>query len=161
MQVCPNCAKRLRDNFEYCRVCGTRLDGGNPGDFATEMLNVFHQEDEFVYLFADKGNQVVLKAGSIDELALMAHEKRYPWEFRDKSKNISSTKKPEMVKTPRFETDFLTASSLQAPEIIPTSSTAKKLKAKSDESHVPDFEIERVVDSSDESAGNESKDNSG
>lgn len=149
MQVCPNCAKKLKDSYVYCRVCGTKLDGGNPGDFSTEMLNVFDHGDEFIYLFSDKGNQVVLKAGSMDELASMANEKNYPWEFRDSSKNMNSTENVELVKTPRFETDFLRASSLQEPEIIPTSSTAKRAEAKKDESYVPDFEVSRVVDSSD------------
>ena len=147
MQVCPNCAKRLKDSYVYCRVCGTKLDGGNPGDFTTEMLNVFDHGDEFVYLFTDKGNQVVLKAGSMDELALMANEKNYPWEFRDSTKNMDSAQKVELVKTPRFETDFLRASSLQKPEIIPTSSAAKRAEAQKDESYVPDFEVSRVADS--------------
>ena len=147
MQVCPNCAKRLKDSHVYCRICGTKLDGENPGDFTTEMLNVFDYGDEFVYLFADNGNQVVLKAGSMDELASMAREKNYPWEFRDSAKNRNSTKKVELVKTPRFETDFLRASSLQKPEIIPTSSAAKRAEAKKDESYVPDFKVSRVVDS--------------
>ena len=146
MAVCPNCAKKLRDGFVYCRVCGTKLSGENPGDFTTEMLNVFNHEDGFVYLFSDKGNQVVLNAGSIEELAFMAHENNYPWEFRDKSRN--STKKVELVKTPQFETDFLRASSLQKPEVIPTSSTFKKAETEKSESYVPDFEVSRVVDDS-------------
>lgn len=154
MQVCPNCEKRVKDNFAYCRVCGTKLDGGNPGDFTTEMMNVFDYGDEFIYLFADKGNQVVLKAGSIDELALMAHERKYPWQFRDKSKNVSSPENVELVKAPSIESDFLKASSLQKPEVIPASSAAKKTQVTKDESYVPDFEVSRVVDSSDESHDN-------
>lgn len=158
MQECPNCAKKLRDSFSYCRICGTKLNGGNPGDFTTEMLNVFDYGDEFVYLFSDKGNQVVLRAGSIDELALMAHEKNYPWQFGDESKNTDSTGNVELVKTPPFETDFLNASSLQEPEVIPTSSTTKKAESE-DESYVLDYEVSRVIDSRDEFA-DESKDNS-
>lgn len=151
MQVCPNCAKKLKDNFVYCRICGTKLSGENPGDFTTDMLNVFDHGDEFVYLFSDKGSQVVLKAGSMDELASIVSEKNYPWEFRDKSKNVNSAKNVELVKTPRFETDFLRASSLQEPEVIPTSSTTKKFEAEKDESYVPDFEVSRVVENEDES----------
>lgn len=152
MQLCPNCGKKLKDSFVYCRICGTKLKGENPGDFTTDMLNVFDHGDEFIYLFSNKGSQVVLKAGSIDELALMAIEKKYPWEFRDKSKNASSAKNVELVKTPRFETDFLRASSLQEPEVIPTSSTAKKVKAEKDESYVPDFEVIRVVENEEDSS---------
>ena len=143
MAVCPNCTKKLRDNFVYCRVCGSELSGENQGDFTTEMLNVFNHEDGFTYLFSENGNQVVLKAGSMDELAAMVHEKNYPWEFIDRSKN--SRKKVELVKTPQFETDFLKASSLQKPEVLATSSTFKKPESK-DESYVPDFEVSRVVD---------------
>lgn len=143
MAVCPNCAKKLRDNFVYCRVCGSELSGENPGDFTTEMLNVFNHEDGFLYLFSENGNQVVLNAGSMEELAVIVHEKNYPWEFTDKSKN--STKKVELVKTPQFETDFLKASSFQEPEVLATSSTFKKPEIK-DESYVPDFEVSRVVD---------------
>ena len=143
MAVCPNCAKRMRDNFLYCRICGTKLSGENPGDFKTEMLNVFTHEDGFVYLFCDNGHQVILKAGSIDELALMANDKKYPWEFRAKSKN--SPRNVEMVKTPQFENDFLKASALKEPEVIPTSSTFKKVETKNDESYVPDFEVSHVV----------------
>lgn len=143
MAVCPNCAKKMRDDFAYCRICGTKLSGENPGDFKTEMLNVFRHEDGFIYLFCDNGHQVILKAGSIDELALMANENKYPWEFRDKSKN--SRRDVEMVKTPHFENDFLKASALKEPEVIPTSSTFKKAETKKDESYVPDFEVSRVV----------------
>lgn len=132
MAVCPNCAKKLRDNFVYCRICGTKLSGENPGDFTTEMLNVFNHEDGFVYLFCENGNQVTLKAGSMEELALLAREKKYPWEFADKSKN--SRRNVEMVGTPHFENDFLRASSLHKPEIIPTSSTFKKPESKEDDS---------------------------
>ena len=145
MQVCPNCEKRLKDNFEYCRVCGTKLDGGNPGDFATEMLNVFHHEDGFIYLFTEKGSQVVLEAGSIDELAFMANEKNYPWQFRDNSKNASSAKDVELVKTPRFENDFLRASSLKGPEVIPTSSTAKKVEAENAKSNASAYDVSGIV----------------
>ena len=139
MAVCPNCSKKLKDNFVYCRICGTKLSGENPQVFTTEMLNVFSVEDEFMYLFCDMGNQVILKAGSMEELASIVHEKNYPWEFRDKSKN--SHDDVELVKTPQFETDFLNASSLQEPEVISTASTFKK-----DESHDSDFEVSRVVD---------------
>ncbi len=148
MAVCPNCSKKLKDNFVYCRICGTKLSGENLGDFTTDMLNVFDLEDEFIYLFCDNGNQVILKADSIDELASIVHEKNYPWEFRDKSKN--SHIDVEMVKTPQFETDFLKASSLQKPEVISTSFSFKKDESEKDESYVPDFEVSRVVDKNDD-----------
>ena len=76
---CPNSAKPMRESFAYCRICGSRLDGESPGDYATDVLNVFKNGDEYMYLFAESGNQVVLKAGSMDELAQMVEKRKYPW----------------------------------------------------------------------------------
>lgn len=153
MKECPNCKKKLKDNFEYCRICGTKLTGENPGDFTTEILNVFNHENRFIYLFCENGNQTVLEADTMDELALVVRDKSYPWEFRDKSKNPKSAKDVEMVKAPPLENDFIMASSFQKPEVIATSSTARKSETKSDESYVPDFEVSRVVDDKDNTIG--------
>lgn len=82
--VCPSCGKMVRDNFVHCRFCGSKMNGEISGDFTTDMLNVFRIGEDYLYLFAENGNQVVLKAGSIEELAGLVEEKNYPWEFRSK-----------------------------------------------------------------------------
>lgn len=139
MVVCPNCLKKLNDNNIYCRICGTKLSGENPGDFTTEMLNVFDYGEELIYLFSDRGRQVILKAGSIEELELLVRANGYPWQFKDKSKNVKNDK--EFVKAPDFSTDFLKASAVSKPEIRPTSSASK-----GDEGYTPEHVVERVVD---------------
>lgn len=142
MIECPYCAKKSRNNFSYCRICGTELSGGSPGDYSTEMLNIFKHGDEYLYLFAENGNQVVLRASSMEELAGIVEEKKYPWEFKDWKNNISHFKR-ETVKIQLPKTEFLIASSLKEPEIIPTASTKKK---QADESYVPEYKVERVVE---------------
>ena len=91
MIECTNCGKELRNNFRYCRICGTELDGGEPGDYSTDMLNVFRHGDGYLYLFSENGNQVILKASTLEELAVMVEDKKYPWEFRDKDNKIENT----------------------------------------------------------------------
>lgn len=90
MIECTNCGKELRDNFRYCRICGTELDGGESGDYSTDMLNVFRHGDEYLYLFSEKGNQVILKADTLEELAVMVADKKYPWQFRQEHNNMGS-----------------------------------------------------------------------
>lgn len=142
MVVCPNCGKKFRDGFRYCRICGSKLNGDELGDFSTDMLNVFKHGEEYLYLFCEKGNQTVIKADSIDELADIVREKRYPWEFRDWKGNATHSKK-ETVEIPQTKTEFLIASSLKEPEIIPTASA--KRKKEEDESYVPEYVVEEVV----------------
>ena len=145
---CPNCGKSVRNGFAHCRFCGSEMNGEHLGDFTTDMLNVFKIGDEYLYLFSQKGNQVILQAGSIDELASLVEERKYPWEFRDWKGNVGHTKR-KTVEIPKFESEFLKASSLKAPEIIPTASA--KRKKEEDESYVPEYEVEEVVDKSDSS----------
>jgi hypothetical protein len=85
MKACPNCSKRVNGNFTYCNACGSRLDGEKTGDFTTDYLNVFHVDDEYVYLFSVRGRQVVLKANSIMELKEFVAIKRFPWREPEKS----------------------------------------------------------------------------
>ena len=143
MVICPNCGKRLRDNFSYCRICGSKVDGGVPGDYSTDMLNVFKHGEDYIYLFSEKGNQVVIKAGSMDELAAIVCDRQYPWEFRDWKNNVRHSER-KTVEIPKFKTEFLKASSLKEPEIIPTASF--KRKKDENESYVPEYEVERVGD---------------
>ena len=121
------------------------MNGEHLGDFSTDMLNVFKIGDEYLYLFSEKGNQVILRAGSMDGLASLVGQRKYPWEFRDWKANVSHTKR-KTVEVPEVKTEFLKASSLKAPEIIPTSSS--KRKKQEDESYVPEYEVEEVVDES-------------
>ncbi len=138
MVECANCGKHTRDNFEYCRICGTKLDGGELGDYSTNMMNVFRHGDEYLYLFSEKGNQVVLRADSLDEIAVMVGEKKYPWEFRD----TFGSDKPHIKETP-YDSDsqsgFLNAGSLDEQDMTPADLTGSD-----DESYVPEFEVERV-----------------
>lgn len=102
MIECVNCGKELRDNFTYCRICGTELDGGEPGDYSTDMLNVFRRGDEYIYLFSENGNQIILKANTLEELAVMAADKKYPWQFADRqssggSQNAGEIQEDEFV----------------------------------------------------------------
>ncbi len=142
---CPNCGKGVRNGFAHCRFCGSEMNGEHLGDFTTDMLNVFKIEDEYLYLFSENGNQVILRAGSMDGLAGLVEERKYPWEFRDWKANVSHTKR-QTVEVPEVKTEFLKASSLKAPEIIPTASA--KRKKQEDESYVPEYEVEEVVDES-------------
>ncbi len=145
MIECPNCGRSVRNAFAHCRFCGSSMNAEHLGDFSTDMLNVFKIGDEYIYLFSEKGNQIILRAGSMDGLASLVEERKYPWEFRDWKKNVSH-KRRQTVEVPEVKTEFLKASSLKAPEIIPTSST--KRKKQEDESYVPEYEVENVYDDS-------------
>lgn len=85
MKTCPNCSKTVNENFTYCNECGSRLDGEILGDFRTDCLNVFGIGDEFLYLFAVNGRQVVLKADSIDVLKESVRIRKFPWREPEKS----------------------------------------------------------------------------
>lgn len=106
------------------------------------MLNVFRDGDEYIYLFGVRGNQVVLRADSLEELAKIVEENHFPWEFID-WKNSLSTHKKENLPVPEVQTDFLKASALAEVKVIPTASS-KKQKLE-DESYTPDYEVSRVV----------------
>jgi hypothetical protein len=142
MVSCPNCKEKSRNTFEYCRFCGSRLSGENPGNHKTDMLNVFRDGDEYIYLFTVRGNQEILRAGSLEELADMVHDKQYPWLFNDWKDSINTVKR-QTLPVPEVSTEFLKASALKEVEIIPTSST--KRKKDDDESYTPDYEVSRVV----------------
>jgi hypothetical protein len=85
MKTCPNCLKKLNNNFSYCNECGSELEGQNVGDFRTGLLNVFKIDGEFAYLFAVRGRQVVLKADSLEELEELVRLNRFPWEAGESS----------------------------------------------------------------------------
>lgn len=147
MVSCPNCEEKSRDTFKYCRKCGSALNGEVVGDFKTDMLNVFRHDDGYIYVFAVKGNQDVIKSDTLEELEEKVCDKKYPWEFRDWKNSITHSK-PETHPSPKFTTSFLKASSLKEPEIIPTSSTRQNVQKDDDESYVPDYEVSRVVETS-------------
>lgn len=142
MIECPNCKKGIRDSFKYCRFCGSKLDGEIMGDFTTDMLNVFMNDGEYLYLFSENGNQVILKAGSLDELAEMVGERQYPWQFRDhKSKGVHD--EMEAASIHDAENDFLNAGSLNEQE---TNSAALNQRKDDDEDDFV-YEIEIVGES--------------
>lgn len=143
--ICPNCGKKLRDNFIYCRICGSKLNGDKIGDFSTEVVNVFNYGNEFLYLYSANGRQIILKSSSLEELESEVVKNSHPWSFKDSSKNVE-VKKSETVPAPEFTTEFLKASSLKKPEIISTSSTFKKPEIKKEEGYNPDFEVSHVVE---------------
>ena len=147
---CPNCGRSVRNAFCHCRFCGSEMNGEHLGDFSTDMLNVFKVGDDYLYLFSENGNQVILRAGSMDELTGLAEERKYPWEFSDWKGNISHGER-QTVEVPDVKTEFLKASSLKAPEIIPTSSAKKQ----EDESYVPQYDVEEVGEKSDSSKSHE------
>lgn len=144
MVSCPNCGEKVRNGFEYCRYCGCPLNAENPGDYRTDLLNVFHHKDGYVYLFSEKGNQVVLSSDSLDGLSQLACERQYPWEFSDWKSNFKASRR-ETFPSPLIKSEFLKASALKEPEIIPTSSL-KKQKVQKEEGYTPDYEVSRVVE---------------
>ena len=79
MNICPNCLKKLNENFVYCNECECKVDEETKGDFKTNFLNVFKINHEFIYLFAVHGHQVVLKADSVDELEELVILNKFPW----------------------------------------------------------------------------------
>lgn len=140
---CVNCGKQMRDNFEYCRICGTKLESEVPDDYSTDMLNVFRYGDGYMYLFSENGNQVVLKADSLDELACMVRERKFPWEF----KKLKSNEEPHKNETSHVsEPDFMNASGLNGFDEIPSSLDCYN----DDEFHIHENGVEMVENKSGE-----------
>ena len=79
MNTCLNCLKKLNENFTYCYECGSEVGGEMIGDFSTNLLNVFHINNEYVYIFSINGRQIVLKADTIEELRESVKLNRFPW----------------------------------------------------------------------------------
>ena len=51
----------MNNKAEYCRICGSKLNGDRVGDFSTEIINLFKDYEEYFYIFAVNGNQVILR----------------------------------------------------------------------------------------------------
>jgi len=79
LKSCPNCAKKLNDNYTFCWECGCNLNSGDLGDFKTGLLNVFKNNQEFIYIYSVHGKQVILKASSIEELRMLVEANKFPW----------------------------------------------------------------------------------
>ncbi len=94
---CPNCNKKVNERFEYCIICGSKLNGEKTGDFSTGINNLFKDEDGFYYLFAVNGKQVILRNENKDELKKEVLIRKYPWIEKNKpdAKNPSERKTHE------------------------------------------------------------------
>lgn len=79
MNTCPNCQKRLNENFTYCNECGSRVDGEIMGNLRTNFMNVFQINNVYMYIYSVHGRQVVLKADTIEELKELVRLNRFPW----------------------------------------------------------------------------------
>lgn len=79
MNICPNCFKKLNENFTYCNKCGSRVDEECRENLKTNFLNVFKRDSGFIYIFAVHGRQVVLNGDTIEELRELVRLNRFPW----------------------------------------------------------------------------------
>lgn len=89
MRICQNCGKKLNRNFTYCYECGCNLDEGSHGDFKTSHLNVFRNGEDYIYIFAVHGKQIILKSSTISELKMLVHMNKFPWMNFELSEDIS------------------------------------------------------------------------
>ena len=110
MNICPNCLKKVNENFTYCNGCGSTMDGEREGDFKTDFLNVFKMDGGFAYLFAVRGLQVVLKADSIGELEKLVRLNRFPW--RELEKNLLNHE-VSLTESPREDYAIISVSTLE------------------------------------------------
>ena len=79
MRNCPNCGKTLNDDYAFCWKCGCNLNNGDNGDFTTGLLNVFKDDEEYIYIYSVHGKQVILRASTIDELRMLVEVNKFPW----------------------------------------------------------------------------------
>lgn len=79
MRNCPNCGKALNDDYAFCWKCGCNLNGSDIGDFTTGLLNVFKDEEEYIYIYSVHGKQMILRASTIDELRMLVRVNKFPW----------------------------------------------------------------------------------
>ncbi|MBR4448532.1 hypothetical protein [Methanobrevibacter sp.] len=93
MNTCPNCLKKLNENFAYCYECGSEIDGEIIGDFKTNLLNVFQVNNGYIYIFSVHGRQIVLKADSLEELEELVRIHKFPWmELENKHLSFEASK---------------------------------------------------------------------
>lgn len=79
MKICPNCAKKLNERFEYCNACGSKLDGEFAGDFRTDIRNLFKNEDGYYYIYPVCGIQQIILSCDIDDIRAKVMERKFPW----------------------------------------------------------------------------------
>ena len=76
---CPNCNKKMNERFEYCRLCGSKLNGENLGDYSTEINNLFKDNEGYYYLFAVNGKQIIIRNEDREEVKKEVLLRNYPW----------------------------------------------------------------------------------
>ena len=111
MKTCPNCKKELNERFEYCRICGSKLNGESVGDFSTEIKNLFKKDEDIYYLFATNGNQVIVRGKTIEEIKNKVLRRNFPWiENKNYQMSEDNNKNYKMSgdndRNPIFEEDF-------------------------------------------------------
>ena len=79
MRNCPNCGKTLNDNYAFCWKCGCNLNTGGMGDFTTGLLNVFKDNEDYIYIYSVHGKQMILRASTIEELRMLVEVNKFPW----------------------------------------------------------------------------------
>ncbi len=88
MKICPFCNKKMNDRSEYCRICGSKLNGEDLGDYSTEIINMFKDNEGYYYLFSVNGSQVILRDNLKEKLKIKVLNRNYPWnENKDYIKN--------------------------------------------------------------------------
>lgn len=124
MISCPNCSKKLNETFEYCNECGSSLKGGDVGDFKTTIVNVFSHPDGFLYLYAKNGHQIIVKAGSLDNLKENVLRQNLFWIAHDSKAVRKATGKVKKIDNP-----FLRISSMAKPSECIEKASGVKLKS--------------------------------
>ena len=79
MRNCPNCGKTLNDDYVFCWKCGCNLNTGGMEDFTTGLLNVFKDNEEYIYIYSVHGKQMILRASTIEELRMLVEVNKFPW----------------------------------------------------------------------------------
>lgn len=101
MKTCPNCGVNVNRNAVYCRICGSSADGRKVGDFATQITNLFCDENGYYYVYMVGGIQQVIKGDTVDEVKSQARRRNFPWISKGESvKKTGQVKASKEIKNP-------------------------------------------------------------